>query len=156
MTASPGFCRLQHRRSSVCVGNAELSQPCALLNFTMGKWLFRTQTRTTHCTSEQNVENGLQWDERNGFAENVQLQVLSRSICLLSLCPLHCACMILLSPSHAIIPIRGPPIRRHFFGRRLGAGSRQVCEWQEEREVRVKMATYLSTVSHNASMRLAL
>lgn len=49
----------------VCVGNAELSQPCALLNFTMSKWLsaLRQEQRTAQASkTSKMVSNGR--DER--------------------------------------------------------------------------------------------
>ena len=62
----------------VCVGTAAIAalRPAQL---TKKIGFLGAETRTTHITSKR-VRDRLKWDEWNGSAENMQLEILPRSI----------------------------------------------------------------------------
>ena len=59
----------------VCVGTAAI----AALRPYQGNRLPGAETRTAHITSKR-VKGRLKWDEWNGSAENMRLEILPRSI----------------------------------------------------------------------------
>ena len=90
MTASREICRVQRRRRGM---RWHCRQPCALLNLPtkIGFPALREEQRTSRA---KRFRKRLKWDEWNGSAENMRLEILPRGIGFLSPRTLHCSCMI--------------------------------------------------------------